>query len=131
MFGEPQRLQPLLADIDDYTTLIDEGIDALCRHSESTQVIVLAHSMGGLAARAYLRRHGQSRVFGLVCGYGEAAFGEGLTVIASLALAMTANTRDMPSGLTLAVIRTAANRSIHGQDSLSLGRPLFIAAAAL
>ena len=55
-------LEPLLADIDDYTTLIDEGIDALCRHSESTQVIVLAHSMGGLAARAYLRRHGQSRV---------------------------------------------------------------------
>ena len=39
-------LEPLLADIDDYTTLIDEGIDALCRHSESTQVIVLAHSMG-------------------------------------------------------------------------------------
>lgn len=54
-------LEPLLADIDDYTTLIDEGIDEPCRHSESTQVLV-AHSMGGLAARAYLRRHGQSRV---------------------------------------------------------------------
>jgi acetoacetyl-CoA synthetase len=84
-----------------------------------------------LGKSAEQRRHGQPWLLGLVCGDGEAAFGECLTFIASLALAMTGNTRDMPSGLTLPVIRTVANRSIHGQDSLSLGRPLFIAAAAL
>lgn len=55
-------LEPLIASIDDYVPQVARGIEALCAASGARQVIVVAHSMGGLVARAYLRAHGARRV---------------------------------------------------------------------
>jgi triacylglycerol esterase/lipase EstA (alpha/beta hydrolase family) len=63
---EAIELEPLLADIDDYADLIHKNIGLLCQASGQQQVILLAHSMGGLAARAYLRRYGVVRIARLI-----------------------------------------------------------------
>lgn len=55
-------LEPLLGGIDDYAADIDKAVEYLCRETGTAQVIILAHSMGGLAARAYLRRYGSRRI---------------------------------------------------------------------
>lgn len=54
-------LEPVLAGIDDYAALINHAADALCRATGAPQVILLCHSMGGLAARAWLRDCGTER----------------------------------------------------------------------
>jgi triacylglycerol esterase/lipase EstA (alpha/beta hydrolase family) len=48
-------LEPVLASIDDYAALINHAVDTLCSASGAPKVILLCHSMGGLAARAWLR----------------------------------------------------------------------------
>lgn len=55
-------LEPLTAGIDDYAPLIEQAVQRLCAATGAPQVIVLAHSMGGLVARAYLRRYGAARI---------------------------------------------------------------------
>ena len=55
-------LEPVLADIDDYARLIDAEVNALLQSTSAAQVILLCHSMGGLAARAWIRSHGAGRV---------------------------------------------------------------------
>ena len=55
-------LEPPGAPIDDFVPQVDAAVERLCAATGSTQVIVLAHSMGGLVARAYLRRHGAARI---------------------------------------------------------------------
>lgn len=78
------NLEPVFADIEDYVPIIEHAIDATCRESGHKQVIVLAHSMGGLATRAYLRRHGTARIARLITlgsphhGTGIANFGAGM-----------------------------------------------------
>jgi triacylglycerol esterase/lipase EstA (alpha/beta hydrolase family) len=37
-------------------------VEALCQASGTPRVIIVAHSMGGLAARAYVRQHGAARI---------------------------------------------------------------------
>jgi triacylglycerol lipase len=55
-------LEPITCSIDDYVPLIDAAIERLCSNTGHHQVVIVAHSMGGLAARAYLRCHGNHRV---------------------------------------------------------------------
>ena len=55
-------LEPTLADIDHYVPAVARGVDALRRASDAGQVTLVAHSMGGLVARAYLRDHGIKEV---------------------------------------------------------------------
>ncbi|MGV7209967.1 esterase/lipase family protein [Oxalobacteraceae bacterium A2-2] len=55
-------LEPPGAGIDDFVPQVEAGIACLCAETGSQQVILLGHSMGGLVARAYLRRHGHARV---------------------------------------------------------------------
>lgn len=55
-------LEPLLGGIDDYAASINKAAEELCREAGKTQLIILAHSMGGLAARAYLRQYGNRRI---------------------------------------------------------------------
>lgn len=55
-------MEPVFGSIDDYATHIHEAVETLCRESGSEQAIILAHSMGGLAARAYLRDFGCNRI---------------------------------------------------------------------
>ncbi|WP_307728116.1 esterase/lipase family protein [Massilia terrae] len=49
-------LQPLGCGIDDYLPMVEEAARALCWASGSHKLVVVGHSMGGLVARAWLRR---------------------------------------------------------------------------
>ena len=78
------NLEPLLADIDTYVPQVAAAIDALCRAARHTQVIVVAHSMGGLVMRAYQGVHGCERIARLITlgtphrGTGLAQYGIGI-----------------------------------------------------
>lgn len=49
------NLEPLHGCIDQYSAQIDARIDELLQASNSSQCLIVAHSMGGLAVRSYLR----------------------------------------------------------------------------
>lgn len=53
-------LEPVLAGIDDYAPAIEAAVQALRQITGSPRVILLCHSMGGLAARAWLRAYGRA-----------------------------------------------------------------------
>ena len=55
-------LEPLFASIDQYAPILETAVQSLLRHSGQSQVAIVGHSMGGLAARAWLRTHGLERV---------------------------------------------------------------------
>jgi triacylglycerol lipase len=55
-------LEPVLGDIDGYVPAIDAAVEALCRDSGWAEIVIVGHSMGGLVARAYMRKHGCARV---------------------------------------------------------------------
>jgi len=57
---------PPLASIDMFADQAAEKIDAILAATGSRQVVIVGHSMGGLVARAYLRRHGGARVRRLI-----------------------------------------------------------------
>jgi triacylglycerol esterase/lipase EstA (alpha/beta hydrolase family) len=59
-------LEPLMGDIDGYAPRVEAAAEALCAASGSRQLVVVAHSMGGLVARAWLRRYGSARVARLI-----------------------------------------------------------------
>jgi triacylglycerol esterase/lipase EstA (alpha/beta hydrolase family) len=54
-------LEPLFTSIDDYAPLIDNAVTRLCTQTGSDQVVLVGHSMGGLAIRAWLRAYGATR----------------------------------------------------------------------
>jgi pimeloyl-ACP methyl ester carboxylesterase len=54
------NLEPLFASIDDYVPLLERAVQALRLQTGQDQVALLGHSMGGLAIRAWLRRHGSA-----------------------------------------------------------------------
>lgn len=55
-------LEPLGGDIDGYVPAVARAVDALCEASGAPRVTILGHSMGGLVARAYIRKYGAARV---------------------------------------------------------------------
>lgn len=59
-------LEPLMGDIDSYAERIELAVTRLCAQAGSNQVALVAHSMGGLAARAWMRAHGSARVARLI-----------------------------------------------------------------
>jgi pimeloyl-ACP methyl ester carboxylesterase len=60
------NLEPVYADIDSYADGLARRIEEICAATGADQLVILAHSMGGLAARAYLRKHGARRVAKLI-----------------------------------------------------------------
>ena len=56
------NLEPLYTSIDNYVEPLARRIDEVLAQSGAPQLILIGHSMGGLVARAYLRRHGTARV---------------------------------------------------------------------
>jgi triacylglycerol esterase/lipase EstA (alpha/beta hydrolase family) len=54
-------LAPVFGNIDGYVPLVDEAVSALCAATGSGKLVVVGHSMGGLVARAWLRRGGRAR----------------------------------------------------------------------
>lgn len=59
-------LEPVLGDIDGYGERISAALDAIRLATGQERVVIVAHSMGGLVARAWLRRHGPARVARLI-----------------------------------------------------------------
>jgi pimeloyl-ACP methyl ester carboxylesterase len=55
-------LEPVLGSIDDYVPAIEAAVAALQARTGASAVALVGHSMGGLAARAYVRRHGGKHV---------------------------------------------------------------------
>jgi pimeloyl-ACP methyl ester carboxylesterase len=55
-------LEPILGAIDDYVPMVAQAVDSLCAKTNASKVVIVAHSMGGLVARAYMRAHGSERV---------------------------------------------------------------------
>jgi len=51
-------LEPVFGDIEDFAQQLERAVQALRAASGSEKVIIVAHSMGGLVARAWLRRFG-------------------------------------------------------------------------
>ncbi|NYE61020.1 triacylglycerol esterase/lipase EstA (alpha/beta hydrolase family) [Duganella sp. 1224] len=76
-------LEPPGASIDDFVPQVRAAVERLQRETGSAQVIILAHSMGGLVARAYLRRHPDAPIARVVTlgtphhGTALASFGPG------------------------------------------------------
>ena len=77
-------LEPVIGGIDEYVPMIHRAVEALCRETGFDKVVIVAHSMGGLASRAYLRDYGSKRIAKLITlgtphyGTGLAHFGVGL-----------------------------------------------------
>jgi triacylglycerol esterase/lipase EstA (alpha/beta hydrolase family) len=55
-------LEPVAGDIDGYVETVERAVEALCAASGKRQVAIVAHSMGGLVARAWLRACGAHKV---------------------------------------------------------------------
>ena len=76
-------LEPVFADIDDYVPHLCAAVDTLRADTGSEKIVIVAHSMGGLAARAYLRAAGDAKVAKVITlgsphsGTGLANFGLG------------------------------------------------------
>jgi triacylglycerol esterase/lipase EstA (alpha/beta hydrolase family) len=51
-------LEPVAGDIDGYVPLVERKVEALCAATGASKVAIVAHSMGGLVARAWMRAHG-------------------------------------------------------------------------
>jgi pimeloyl-ACP methyl ester carboxylesterase len=79
-------LEPMLAGIDQFVPALHARIEEICWQTGHEQLVIVAHSMGGLVARAYLRDHGAQRVLRVVTlgtphrGTGLARFGAGQNV---------------------------------------------------
>jgi pimeloyl-ACP methyl ester carboxylesterase len=77
------NLEPVFGDIDDFVPAIHQAVELLCRESGHEKIIIVAHSMGGLAVRAYLCVHGSQRTAKVITlgtphhGTGLAHFGAG------------------------------------------------------
>jgi pimeloyl-ACP methyl ester carboxylesterase len=55
-------LEPLFTSIDDYAPFIDTAVTRLCTQTGADQVVLVGHSMGGLAIRAWLRANVNAKV---------------------------------------------------------------------
>lgn len=76
-------LEPTLAGIDEFVPLVAGAVRRLRDATGGAPVIIVAHSMGGLVARAYLRAHGTAGIARVITlgtphhGSALAAFGPG------------------------------------------------------
>lgn len=59
-------LEPLFAGVDVLVPQLEKRIEAICAATGTSQVMLVAHSMGGLVARAYMAQSKTSRVNRLV-----------------------------------------------------------------
>ena len=77
-------LEPVGGAIDDYVPALQRAVEELCAATGAPRVAIVAHSMVGLAARAWMRVHGSARVARIVTlgtphhGTGLASFGLGV-----------------------------------------------------
>ncbi|NRR28656.1 alpha/beta fold hydrolase [Oxalobacteraceae bacterium] len=80
-------LEPPGGDIDDFADQLEQAAARLCAATGSVQLIVVGHSMGGLVARAWMRRYGSARVARVITlgtphhGTALAGFGPGRNAV--------------------------------------------------
>jgi triacylglycerol esterase/lipase EstA (alpha/beta hydrolase family) len=55
------NLEPLFGSIDKYPPIVESAVNALCKHSGHSKVVLVGHSMGGLAIRSWMRKFGTDR----------------------------------------------------------------------
>ena len=55
-------LEPIAGSIDGYVPLVEQAVQNLHAQTGAPAVAIVAHSMGGLVARAWMRAHGTARV---------------------------------------------------------------------
>jgi triacylglycerol lipase len=55
-------LEPLFTSIEEYAPVIEQAVSELCRQAGAEKVVLVGHSMGGLAIRAWIRAQGTRRV---------------------------------------------------------------------
>ena len=60
------NLEPIYSSIDNYVPAVEKRVAEVLAATSATQLVLVGHSMGGLVARAWLRRHGADRVAKLV-----------------------------------------------------------------
>jgi pimeloyl-ACP methyl ester carboxylesterase len=96
------NFDPPYASIEHFVEQLDARIESICATTGCGQVIILAHSMGGLVARAYMVKRGAARIAGLVT-LGSPHHG---TMLASLGLGR-AVPQMQPRGGWLARLETA------------------------
>ncbi len=82
-------LEPVTAPLDDYVAQVECAVQRLLAATGAPRIVVVAHSMGGLVVRAWLRRHGGRNVARVVT-VGTPHHGTGLA-----ALGIGANARQM------------------------------------
>jgi len=60
------NLEPIFGDIDAYAEVVHRAVESLRTATGAPRVVLVGHSMGGLAARVYLRKHGDAHVARIV-----------------------------------------------------------------
>lgn len=60
------NLEPIFGDIDAYAEVVHRAVEKLRAATGAPRVVLVGHSMGGLAARVYLRKHGDAHVARIV-----------------------------------------------------------------
>jgi predicted alpha/beta hydrolase family esterase len=60
------NLEPIFGDIDAYAEVVHRAVEKLRAATGAARVVLVGHSMGGLAARVYLRKHGDAHVARIV-----------------------------------------------------------------
>jgi len=55
-------LEPIGGTIEGYADQVQHAVEQLCAATGAPRVAIVAHSMGGLVARAWMRAHGSARV---------------------------------------------------------------------
>lgn len=98
-------LEPPGADIDTLAEQAAAGVERLCAATGSARVIMVGHSMGGLVARAYLRRFGAARVAQVI----TLGSPHGGTALARFGLGRNAAQMRHGSDWLLALARAEAN----------------------
>lgn len=80
-------LESVLCGIDEYVPLVQTAVERLCSETGQCRILIVAHSMGGLAARAYLRKCSSHRIAKIITlgtphhGTGLAQFGLGMNTV--------------------------------------------------
>lgn len=60
------NLEPVFTSIDNYAKVVEDAVQQLRSASGQDQVVLVGHSMGGLAIRAWMRAHGTAHAAGAI-----------------------------------------------------------------
>ena len=150
-------LAPVTASIDAYVPLVEQGVGALLAATGAEHVVIVAHSMGGLVARAWMRAHGVDHVARVITlgtphhGTSLASFGVGANAmqmrrngewLRDLAASETAATRALITSIfthhdnivapqTSSELEGARNMAFGGVGHVALGANKRILAAVM